>query len=86
MKLWYRNMALPMGTLLVASSVLMGCAVLPDRRLTSDEQSCRSMGHSPDTTAFKQCMADLDNRRCAVAHAKGGAERHLPSESCTRLN
>ena len=72
------------ATIMLASPFLMGCAV-PDRRMSEDEQSCRSMGHSPGTTIFSQCLADLNDRRCAVARLKGG-ERHVASEECTRRN
>lgn len=66
-----------------ASFALAGCAH-EDKRLTSDEQSCRSMGHSPGSAAFDQCMKDLNQRRCGTINYKG-ASRHATSLDCTRL-
>jgi len=66
-------------------SVLMGCAV-QDRRMTADEISCRSMGHSPGTEPFKECLKDLDDRRCVVARQKGTQSHHVASIDCIRLN
>jgi hypothetical protein len=75
---------------LVASALLLGIASLTgcaseDRRLVADEQSCRSMGHSDGTPEFKQCMNDLNERRCAVQRAKTGPGSHVASTECTRL-
>ena len=74
----------PAAACVVLTSLLIGCTV-QDRRLTEDEQSCRSMGHSPDTTSFKQCLADLDQRRCAVGGPKSG-RAHLATMDCTKLH
>jgi hypothetical protein len=77
---------LVIGTLAIV--LLAGCSPLsPDRRLTEDEQSCQAMGHTPETANFKQCMADLNERRCAMsAGHKGNPSHHVVSTDCTRLN
>jgi len=64
---------------------LAGCA-MPDRRLTEDETSCRGMGHTPDTPPFRECLRDLNDRRCAVAPRKIGTPQHMASNECTRIN
>ena len=69
--------------LLIATALLTGCAT-EDRRLVADEQSCRSMGHSDGTSAFKQCMDNLNQRRCATSSTKVGT-LHEATKDCTRL-
>lgn len=65
--------------------VLVGCAS-SDRRLTEDEASCRSMGHTLDTPPFRTCLIDLNDRRCAVVTRKTGTPQHVTSADCTRIN
>lgn len=65
--------------------VLTGCSSSEDRRLASDEQSCRSMGHTPGTAIFQQCMNDLNQRRCGVIQSRKGGAQHAPTRECTRL-
>lgn len=73
------------STLLIAIASLTGCAS-EDRRLVEDEQSCRGMGHAEGTPEFKQCMTDLNLRRCATRQAtKGGESVHEATTECTRL-
>jgi hypothetical protein len=55
-----------------------------DTRLADDQQTCQRMGHLPDNPAFKQCLAELNERRCAVVSTKSGT-RHQGTEQCTRL-
>ena len=66
-------------------SFVLGCAN-PDRRLTADEASCRSMGHLAGTPPFRECLKDLDDRRCTVATRKGWTPQHVASADCTRIN
>ena len=75
-----------LGTLALA--LFSGCSELPpDRRLTEDQQSCQAMGHAPETAIFKECMVDLNKRRCAMfVSQKGNQSHHVPSTDCTRLN
>ena len=56
-----------------------------DRRLVADEQSCRDMGHVEGTPEFKQCMNDLNERRCARQRSKAGTGSHIATTECTRL-
>ncbi len=72
------------SSLLAAIALVTGCAS-EDRRLVEDEQSCHSMGHLDGTPEFKQCMNDLNERRCAVQRAKVGAGPHVATTECTRL-
>jgi hypothetical protein len=76
--------ALAASALIVAVVSLAGCAG-EDRRLVADQESCRNMGHVPGTPEFKQCMTDLNERRCAVQRAKGGTGSHVATAECTRL-
>jgi hypothetical protein len=71
-------------SLLAAIASVTGCAG-EDRRLAADEQSCLNMGHANGTPEFKQCMNDLNERRCAVQRAKAGAGSHVATTECTRL-
>lgn len=73
------------STLLIAIASLTGCAS-EDRRLVEDEQSCRDMGHAEGTPEFKQCMTDLNQRRCATRQATKGRVGGLEATTdCTRL-
>jgi hypothetical protein len=73
------------STLLIVIALLTGCAS-EDRRLVADEQSCRSMGHVDGTPEFRQCMNDLNERRCATRKAtKQGGSVHEATTDCTRL-
>ena len=63
---------------------LGACSSLQDTRLADDRQTCQQMGHLPDSPAFKQCLAELNERRCAVVSTKSGT-RHQGTEQCTRL-
>lgn len=65
--------------------VPVGCAT-PDRRLTSDQASCQGMGHVPETPPFRECLKDLNDRRCATATRRGGTPQHVASADCTRIN
>lgn len=76
--------AFPAATGLLVISMVGGCAVT-DRRLADDQASCRAMGHVPGTANFGHCLVDLNDRRCAVAHPRGGQPEHVASEDCTRL-
>jgi hypothetical protein len=76
--------ALVASSLLAAIALVTGCAG-EDRRLVADEQTCHSMGHLDGTQEFKQCMNDLNERRCAVQKAKTGAGSHVATTECTRL-
>jgi len=75
---------LAVSTLLLAIASLTGCASV-DRRLVADQQSCRNMGHLDGTPQFKECMNDLNERRCAVLRSKGSAGSHVATTECTRL-
>ena len=66
-------------------ALLSACGTTTDRRLSEDKQSCRSMGHTPGTAEFKNCLADLNARRCATSRQKGWGEHHDASLDCTRL-
>lgn len=72
---------------------LAGC-VPPhvDNRLAEDQQTCQQMGHPAGSAVFRQCLAELNERRCALAASRpasrsyaGEGSRHLASEDCTRL-
>ena len=63
---------------------LGACSSLQDTRLADDQQTCQQMGHLPDSPAFKQCLTELNERRCAVVSTKSGT-RHQGTEQCTRL-
>jgi hypothetical protein len=76
--------ALAASALILAVASFTGCAG-EDRRLVADQESCRNMGHVPGTPEFKQCMTDLNDRRCAVQKTKGGAGSHVATAECTRL-
>ena len=76
--------ALVAAALLLAAVSIAGCAS-EDRRLVADQQSCRSMGHLEGTPQFKQCMNDLNERRCAVLRSKSAPGTHLATTECTRL-
>jgi hypothetical protein len=43
------------------------------------------MGHVAGTPEFKQCMNDLNERRCAVQRSKAGTGSHIATTDCTRL-
>jgi hypothetical protein len=74
------------SSLLLAIASLTGCATEEDRRLVADEQSCQSMGHEQGTAEFKQCMNELNLRRCATRQAtKQGGTAHEVTRECTRL-
>jgi hypothetical protein len=68
----------------LAVASFTGCAG-EDRRLVADEQSCRDMGHVAGTPEFKQCMNDLNERRCALKRSKAGTGSHIATTECTRL-
>jgi hypothetical protein len=70
-------------SLLIVVFTLAGC-VTDDRRLTDDELSCQSLGHSPNSPDFNLCMKDLNDRRCATINNKAGS-RHSATLDCTRL-
>jgi hypothetical protein len=72
-------------SVLVGGGILNAC-VPPhvDTRLAEDQQTCQQMGHPAWTAAFSQCLAELNERRCAMAASKAGT-RHVASEECTRL-
>ena len=70
--------------LLAIAFALAGCGAMPDRRLSEDEQSCSTMGHIPGSALFKQCMADLNQRRCAEVARKGGTS-HVSTLDCSRM-
>ena len=78
------HLAFVASALMLAVASFTGCAG-EDRRLVADQESCRNMGHEPGTPEFKQCMTDLNDRRCAVQKAKGGAGSHIATAECTRL-
>lgn len=69
---------------LVLGAILAGCAAT-DRRLAEDQRSCESMGHAAGTTGFRQCMADLDDRRCMRGGPRSG-NKHVVTTDCTKLN
>ena len=74
----------PVAAAAALGFILVGCAV-PDRRLAEDQRSCEGMGHAAGTTAFRQCMADLDDRRCTGGGRRNGST-HVATAECTRLN
>jgi hypothetical protein len=77
--------ALAASALILAVASLTGCAG-EDRRLVADQESCRNMGHAAGTPEFKQCMNDLNERRCAVQQrTKAGPGSHVATTDCTRL-
>ncbi len=84
------TMRLKFSVLLPASlllgPVLAGCAEHKDRRLADDQQTCQAMGHPTGSDAFKQCLAELNQRRCAmVRQGRTGGVRHQETEYCSRL-
>jgi len=70
---------------LLIALTLAGCGSSEDRRLVSDEQSCRNMGHTPGAAVFQQCLNDLNQRRCGVIQGRKGGSQHAPTRECTRL-
>jgi hypothetical protein len=62
---------------------LTGCDTT-DKRLVEDEQSCHAMGHSLGTPDFKQCLQDLNDRRCAMVRKKNET-MHVVTTDCSRL-
>lgn len=68
-------------TSILMGVLLTGCVDKNDRRLVADEKTCREMGHQEDTPEFKQCMADLNDRRCSSS-PKGG---HQKTKDCTQI-
>src|SRR5437870_13661133 len=73
------------STLLLAIASLTGCTS-EDRRLVADRQTCQSMGHVEGTPEFKQCMQDLNERRCPTRKvAKYSGAVHEATTECTRL-
>jgi hypothetical protein len=74
------------STLLVGVALLMGCTS-EDPRLVADAETCQSMGHVNGTAEFKQCMNELNQRRCATRKtSKVGGRIHEPTIECTRLD
>ncbi len=76
--------------LFVAMFAVAGCASKRDTRLTDDQQSCVDMGHAPGSAEFKQCMSELNERRCATVTSPTGnrgahSNRHSSTIDCTRL-
>lgn len=71
---------------LLTSGLVAGCgAPREDRRLVGDEQTCQQMGHAAGTDVFKQCLADLNQRRCStLPPQKGRGERHEATQDCTK--
>jgi len=43
------------------------------------------MGHVVGTAAFRMCLDDLNDRRCAVSHPKVSTGIHDAARDCTRL-
>ncbi len=74
----------PVAAAAVLGFILVGCAV-PDRRMAEDQRSCEGMGHAVGTTGFRQCMADLNDRRCIRGGPRNGST-HVATTECTRLN
>ena len=71
---------------LLVAGFLLGCAARPDTRLVSDEKTCADMGHPPGTEVFKQCLAELNERRCRVEkRSRYETAHHVDSRDCTRL-
>lgn len=79
-----KSHASPVAALAVLGFILVGCAA-PDRRLAKDQRSCEGMGHAAGTTGFRQCMADLNDRRCTRGGPRNGST-HVATTECTRLN
>ena len=81
----------PVTSLIVLMSLLVGCEI-PDRRLVEDQRSCEIMGHVRGTPVFRQCLSDLNDRRCGRSPpriARGGPSNggiHVVTTECTRLN
>jgi hypothetical protein len=74
------------STLLLGIASLTGCAG-EDPRLVADVKTCQSMGHLSGTPEFKQCMSELNERRCPTRKAtKFGGSLHEATTECTRLN
>lgn len=67
-----------------ALGTLIACAPRPDTRLADDQQSCTAMGHASGTPIFRQCLAELNERRCALERNRYGT-RHVDSRECTRV-
>ncbi len=73
---------------LVGAGILAACTPHVDTRLAEDQQTCQQMGHPAGTAAFSQCLAELNDRRCAMSKPGSRSDegaRHLASEECTRL-
>ena len=67
--------------------VLGGCTGHQDTRLTDDEKTCASMGHTPGSDMFKQCLVELNERRCGVVKkGRFSPNEHHPTEACTQLS
>ena len=71
-------------TPVLLAGVLFGCTPHVDTRLADDQQTCVQMGHAAGSPIFQQCLAELNERRCALAASKTGPH-HVASEDCTRL-
>jgi hypothetical protein len=72
-------------SVLLATGILSGCTARPDTRLVSDEKTCADMGHAPGSEVFKQCLAELNERRCRIEKNRYGSAHHVDSRDCTRL-
>src|SRR5204862_2265149 len=83
--MWLRSRTfLPAPRLIGA--FLAGCAEHQDRRLADDQQTCQAMGHPTGSDAFKQCLTELNKRRCRmVREGKTGPLQHKDTPECERL-
>lgn len=78
-----RSISLLVGTIVMGT--LIACEPRPDTRLVEDQKTCSEMGHAPGTPIFKQCLAELNERRCRVERSRYGSAHHVDSRDCTRL-
>jgi len=74
------------ATLLLGVALVTGCSS-EDPRLVADAETCQSMGHVNGTPEFKQCMNELNLRRCTTRKlSRFGGRLHEATNECTRLS
>lgn len=73
------------ATLLLGVALVTGCSS-EDPRLVADAKTCQNMGHVNGTAEFKQCMNELNQRRCPTRRvSKFGGRIHEATIECTML-
>ncbi len=75
----------PLHTAAMLGTLLVARCAQEDRRIAEDHTSCEQMGHTPGTATFRQCMIDLNERRCATVTANFTGSQHVATWECTRI-